>query len=84
MQAVVERAGLSWAEAKSIMGNTDWEIEIEANRLAMYEKGLWGVPCYRLVGADGEEILALWGQDRLWLVAKEIQRALGQTESRSR
>ncbi|HIG71637.1 MAG TPA: 2-hydroxychromene-2-carboxylate isomerase [Myxococcales bacterium] len=84
MQAVVERAGLSWAEAKPIMGNTDWEIEIEANRLAMYEKGLWGVPCYRLVGADGEEILALWGQDRLWLVAKEIQRALGRAESRSR
>jgi 2-hydroxychromene-2-carboxylate isomerase len=62
------------------MGNTDWEIEIETNRLAMYEKGLWGVPCYRLVGADGEEILALWGQDRLWLVAKEIQRALGRAE----
>ena len=42
----------------------------------MYKKGLWGVPCYRLIDANGEETLALWGQDRLWLFANEIQRLL--------
>ena len=45
----------------------------------MYEMGLWGVPSYRLVGRNGETLLALWGQDRLWVVAKEIQKQL-QTE----
>ena len=81
MRTVVEKAGLPWEEAKAVMGNTDWEIEIEANRLAMYEQGLWGVPCYRLIDAAGEEVLALWGQDRLWLFAREIQRLLGKAQS---
>ena len=76
MKQVVETAGLSWADAKPIMGNVDWEIELEANRLAMYGSGLWGVPSYRLIDANGEEVLALWGQDRLWLFAQEIQRLL--------
>lgn len=76
MKTVVENAGLSWAEAQKIMGNQDWEEEIEANRLAMYDVGLWGVPSYRLLDAQGNTVLALWGQDRLWLFAKEIQRLL--------
>jgi len=36
--------------------------------------GLWGVPSFRLSGPDGEPDLAVWGQDRLWLVAAEIRR----------
>jgi 2-hydroxychromene-2-carboxylate isomerase len=78
MKKVVEDAGLSWDEAASIMGNRDWEEELEANRLAMYDFGSWGVPSYRLFDADGEEVLALWGQDRLWLFSREIQRLLGE------
>ena len=31
-----------------------------------------------LLDAGGEEVLALWGQDRLWLFAREIQRLLGE------
>lgn len=42
----------------------------------MYHNGLWGVPSYRLLDESGNEILALWGQDRLWLFAREIQRQL--------
>ncbi|MCP4005680.1 MAG: 2-hydroxychromene-2-carboxylate isomerase [bacterium] len=76
MRIVVENAGLVWDEAKAIMGNTDWEEEIEANRLAMYEFGSWGVPSFRLLDGDGKQVLALWGQDRLWLFAREIQRLL--------
>ena len=80
MRRVVERAGLPWAEARGILGSPDWEEEIEANRLAMYGFGLWGVPSFRLLDGNGETLLAVWGQDRLWLVAREIQRHLAERE----
>ncbi len=76
MRTVVENAGLSWDEAKRIMGNREWEDEIEANRLAMYDFGCWGVPSFRLLDIEGKPVLGLWGQDRLWLFAREIQRLL--------
>jgi 2-hydroxychromene-2-carboxylate isomerase len=58
------------------MGNRDWEDALEANRLAMYDFGSWGVPSFRLLDETGSEVLALWGQDRLWLFSREIQRLL--------
>ena len=81
LRHVVEAAGLSWTEARSIVGKDvwndhAWRDEIEANRRAMYDFGLWGVPSFRLLDAAGETRLRVWGQDRLWLVAHEIQRAL--------
>jgi len=76
MQQVVENAGLDWSQAKKIIGQAGWESALEANRLAMYEMGLWGVPSYRLLNEKGESVLELWGQDRLWVVAKEIQNQL--------
>jgi len=78
LRRVVERAGLSWEEARGIVGNRDWEEELEANRLAMYDAGLWGVPSFRLLDGQGETLLAVWGQDRLWLVGREIQKLLGE------
>jgi len=42
----------------------------------MYDAGLWGVPSFRLLDEEGRSILSLWGQDRLWLFAREIQRQL--------
>lgn len=77
LRQVVAEAGLDWPAAQSRLDNADWQEEIEANRLAMYELGLWGVPSFRLVDANGETALAVWGQDRLWLVSREIQRLLG-------
>lgn len=76
MKTVVENAGLPWPEASKILGDRDWEAEFEANRLAMYEFGSWGVPSFRLLDEAGKEVLGLWGQDRLWLFAREIQRLL--------
>jgi 2-hydroxychromene-2-carboxylate isomerase len=67
-------AGLPWQEAKPKIGRPGWEAECERNRVAMYEAGLWGVPAFRLLDAQGDERLAVWGQDRLWLVAREITR----------
>lgn len=77
LKKVVEDAGLSWAEALKIVDNSDWEAELEENRLAMLNLGIWGVPSYRLFDREGQEVLSVWGQDRLWLVAREIKRLLG-------
>ena len=72
----IEKAGLSWDEAKTIIGQKGWQPLLEANRLAMYGAGLWGVPSLRLLNEKGEQLLGIWGQDRLWLVAQEIQHQL--------
>lgn len=76
LKKVVEQAGLDWTEAQKIVGNKDWQEQLESNRLAMYNSGLWGVPSFRLLDENGVEVLALWGQDRLWLFAREIQRRI--------
>ena len=73
LKQVVENAGLDWSVAKTIVGKSGWEDMLESNRLAMYESGLWGVPSFRLLNKQGESVLSLWGQDRLWLVAREIE-----------
>jgi 2-hydroxychromene-2-carboxylate isomerase len=59
-----------------MLGQTDWQAVVEDNRQAMYKAGLWGVPSYQLLNSQGESVLAVWGQDRLWLVAREIERQL--------
>lgn len=76
LQKVVEQAGLDWKDAQTHLGDFAWESELEQNRLAMYDAGLWGVPSFRLLDDEGKQVLALWGQDRLWLFAREIQRLL--------
>jgi len=76
LKSVVEGAGLDWNIAKAIVGQSGWEDKLEQNRLAMYHAGLWGVPSFRLLDKNNHQILALWGQDRLWLIAKEIERQI--------
>jgi 2-hydroxychromene-2-carboxylate isomerase len=75
MRQAVEAAGLDWAEAQQVIGSDDWKAMVERNQDEMVDGlGLWGVPIYRLSGPKGEPDLAVWGQDRLWLVAAEIRR----------
>ncbi len=74
LKRVVEAAGLDWREARTHLGETEWESLLEDNRLSMYEGGLWGVPSFRVIDAEGNVQLEIWGQDRLWLVAREIRR----------
>jgi 2-hydroxychromene-2-carboxylate isomerase len=76
LKKVVEKAELDWRKAQQIVGQPGWEALLESNRMAMYSSGLWGVPSFRLLDEVGKEILAVWGQDRLWLFAREIQRQL--------
>ena len=76
LRQLVENAGLDWASAKQIVGQDGWQEVLEDNRLAMYDSGLWGAPSFRLLDADKNVVLALWGQDRLWLFEREIQNLL--------
>ena len=72
LRHVVEKAGLDWQEARNHLNDTEWHSELEQNRLSMYGFGSWGVPSYHLLNANGDSVLAVWGQDRLWLVSRKI------------
>lgn len=73
MRRAVAAAGLDWQKASARLGDEEWKSIVEKNQDEMVGGlGLWGVPSYRLSGG-GEEI-AVWGQDRLWLIAAEIRR----------
>ena len=79
LRKVVEAAGLNWSEAQAHRSDTRWEATLEDNRQAMYASGLWGVPSFRLLDPAGGPLLATWGQDRLWLVAHTLRKALEAT-----
>ena len=72
LKHAVIAAGLDWNEAQKHLGGDQWDEQLEANRLKMYQAGLWGVPSFRLLDQSGRALLEVWGQDRLWLVAKFI------------
>ncbi|MDG2047391.1 MAG: DsbA family protein [Halioglobus sp.] len=76
LRKMVEMAGLDWSEAKKRVGQSGWEELLENNRTDLYASGLWGVPSFRLLDETGKELSALWGQDRLWLFSRIIQRHL--------
>ena len=77
-RSVVEDAGLSWEEALREQESDEWQQLLEQNRQAMYQFGSWGVPTFRLLDSEGKQVMWAWGQDRLWLMAREIQRLLVQ------
>jgi 2-hydroxychromene-2-carboxylate isomerase len=81
LKVVVEKAGLSWEDARKIIDNNDWQAELEKNRTTMYGFDCWGVPSFRLRDASGKTLVAAWGQDRLWLISRKIQEAIASYSS---
>lgn len=78
LRHVVERAGLSFEQARPHLDGESWREELEENRRVLLESGLWGVPSFRLIGERGEPDFCTWGQDRIWLVEEKVrQRARG-------
>lgn len=57
---IVERAGMGWDKARRLLRNSSRRADVEENRKALTELGLWVVPSFR-VGQT-----TTWGQDRLW------------------
>jgi len=67
MRQVTEQAGLFWPEVEAAMKEEAWRSEVEANRAQLTAVGLWGVPAFLL----GD--VAVWGQDRDWLLTRQIE-----------
>lgn len=67
MEHVAERSGLFWPELKAALTLDDWRSKVEEHRQIMTEAGVWGVPSFKI----GE--IALWGQDRDWLLTRMIE-----------
>lgn len=67
LQSIFLRSGLPWEPAKERLSQGYDVSRAEANRAALFEAGLWGVPSYRL----GE--FTTWGQDRLWMIDQALQ-----------
>ena len=67
MRVVTERAGLFWPDVKAAMQGDEWRDTVQRNRDTMTEAGVWGVPAFKI----GD--LALWGQDRDWLLARQME-----------
>ena len=72
----ITHAGLDWEEARNHLDSEEWMDTIEANRVQLFESGLWGVPSFRLLGLRGKEYFASWGRDRIWLLKHHIQKQL--------
>jgi 2-hydroxychromene-2-carboxylate isomerase len=66
LRKIAERAGMSWADAQDALADEGWRQRAEANRQAMFELGLWGVPSFQF----GD--LTTWGQDRLWVIEQAL------------
>jgi 2-hydroxychromene-2-carboxylate isomerase len=68
LRRIVEEAGLDWSEGRGYLDDPAWREEAERNREELFDLGLWGVPSFR-VGS-----VAVWGQDRLWVLEDEYRR----------
>jgi 2-hydroxychromene-2-carboxylate isomerase len=68
---IAHRAGLSPEVIETALADDSWRIVAEANRSDMLERGIWGVPSFRV-----NEKPLLWGQDRLWMLEEDLLAAL--------
>ena len=73
LKKVLERSGVTWEEVKQDQKSLDWKILLDKNLNRMMDIGFWGVPSFNLTGG-GMEDLSCWGQDRLWLIKREIEK----------
>lgn len=69
LKTIVERAGLSWAEMQPLLGGDHWRADEHTNQTEMLSHDIWGVPSFRI----GD--VAVWGQDRLWVVEDILKAA---------
>ena len=67
MRRITARTGLFWPEVKQALEREDWRDAEAENRQLMLSLGSWGVPTMCL----GDYVV--WGQDRIWLLARHIE-----------
>ncbi|PXX40176.1 DsbA family protein [Undibacterium pigrum] len=73
LRKITDRAGLPWDAVRLALQDQAWRATAEANRHAMATLGLWGVPSFSCAGT------AVWGQDRLWVIA-DIMKKMAASE----
>lgn len=66
LRLITERAGLAWSSVQEALRDEAWRTTAEANRQDLAAMGLWGVPSFHVNG------VAVWGQDRLWVVQEAV------------
>lgn len=67
MRKITAKTGLFWPEVKQALESDDWREAEAENRQLMLSLGTWGVPT--LCVGD----YAVWGQDRIWLLARHLE-----------
>ena len=67
MRKITAKTGLFWPEVKQAMDNDDWRETEAEDRQLMFSLGSWGVPTMCI----GDFVV--WGQDRVWLLARHIE-----------
>ena len=72
LKKIVSDFGLSWSEIKKLSKNYNWKELLNQNLLDMYRGGCWGVPTIKLVNLNGENEYFQWGQDRIYLIEREL------------
>ncbi|PKG74544.1 hypothetical protein CXF86_12290 [Shewanella sp. GutCb] len=86
LKIIVERSGLDWPHAQSLLKLSSWRQWAQHNLDEMMQLGLWGVPSFSyqsniLAGSiqhggkqqDSSQQLSVWGQDRLARIEQFIQ-----------
>lgn len=67
LRKLTGKTGLFWPDVLKALESDDWRETAEENRQLMFSLGCWGVPTICL----GD--YAVWGQDRIWLLARHIE-----------
>ena len=67
--------GLGTARQDEALQRLELRLErVDVPLEGLYALGLGGVPSFRLRGPAGSPDLSLWGQDRIFLLSREIAR----------
>lgn len=66
LRRLVIDLGMEWPQCREALGNEGWRAAAKENAVTLRKLGLWGVPSFRC----GE--VCVWGQDRMWLLARLI------------
>lgn len=67
LRALVERAGLDWADARAALADESWRVWAGDHAGDLNAAGLWGVPSFRI----GD--YTTWGQDRLPYIIDRVR-----------
>lgn len=70
LRQLVERAGLEWTALRNHLADESWRDWAAGNRAELEQLGQYAAPTYRL----GDWVT--WGQDRLWMIEREIKALL--------